>query len=153
MLAPADAAAAFERGSIDAWTIWDPFYALQQARAGVRVLAESTDIAPQNSFLIARRQFVQASPVLTGRVLSELARVSNWAAAHREDVARLVSDGTGMSLAATLTAAKRSPFKVLPVSDDYVQAQQQIADRFHRLGIIPTAITVRDQVWRWSPSS
>ena len=39
-LAPADAAAAFERGSVDAWTIWDPYYALYETRPGVRVLAE-----------------------------------------------------------------------------------------------------------------
>ncbi len=54
-LAPADAAAAFEKGAIDAWTIWDPFYALYETRPGVRVLAESTGIAPQNSFFIASR--------------------------------------------------------------------------------------------------
>lgn len=31
-LAPADAAAAFERGAIDAWTIWDPYFALYENR-------------------------------------------------------------------------------------------------------------------------
>jgi sulfonate transport system substrate-binding protein len=33
-LAPADAAAAFEHGSIDAWVIWDPYYALYETRPG-----------------------------------------------------------------------------------------------------------------------
>ena len=43
-LGPADAGAAFERGAIDAWTIWDPYYALFETRPGVRVLAKWTEI-------------------------------------------------------------------------------------------------------------
>jgi sulfonate transport system substrate-binding protein len=36
-LAPADARAAFERGAVDAWVIWDPFRAAVEAAAGARV--------------------------------------------------------------------------------------------------------------------
>jgi sulfonate transport system substrate-binding protein len=49
---------------------------------------------------------------------------------------------------ATLRAAKRSPFKVLPVSAADVRSQQEEADRFLRLGVIPTRINVADWVWR-----
>src|SRR5881392_1133122 len=38
-LAPADARAAFERRSVDAWAIWDPFYAAAELALGPRVLA------------------------------------------------------------------------------------------------------------------
>ena len=41
-LGPADAGAAFERGAIDAWAIWDPYYALFETRPGIRVLAKRT---------------------------------------------------------------------------------------------------------------
>jgi len=147
-LAPADAAAAFERGSIDAWTIWDPYYALYESRPGVRVLAESTDIAPQNSFFIASRTYVEGNLETTRKVLGELSRISDWAAANRTEVAQLVSTGTGMPLEPTLRAMQRYPFKVLPMSDEYARAQQGIADRFHRLGVIPSRITVAEQMWR-----
>jgi sulfonate transport system substrate-binding protein len=152
-LAPADAAAAFEKGAIDAWTIWDPFYALYETRPGVRVLANSDGIAPQNSFFIASRTFVEANPAITTKVIDELAQVSNWASAHRADVARLVTDGTAMAYEATSRAAERSPFKVLPVTEDYVRSQQEVADRFHRLGVIPVRINIADQVWTWQPSA
>jgi sulfonate transport system substrate-binding protein len=33
-LAPADARAAFERGSVDAWAIWDPYYAAAELSLG-----------------------------------------------------------------------------------------------------------------------
>jgi len=147
-LTPADAAAAFERGAVDAWTIWDPFYALYETRPGVRVLAESTTITDQNSFFIGSRAFVEANPDLTAKVLGELSRISDWAAENRADVAQLVSTGTGMALEPTLRATRRYPFKVLPMSEAYARAQQEIADRFHRLGVIPAKIRVADQVWR-----
>jgi sulfonate transport system substrate-binding protein len=152
-LAPADAAAAFEKGAIDAWTIWDPFYALHQTRPGVRVLAESTYIAPQNSFFIASRAYVEANAGIATKVIDELARVSDWASDHRAEMAQLVTTGTGMPYEATLRAAKRSPFKILPITREFVQAQQDIADRFHRLGVIPNKISIADQVWDWHPGT
>ena len=151
-LAPADAAAAFEKGAIDAWTIWDPFYALYETRPGVRVLAESTGIAPQNSFFIASRSYVEANAETTGKVLNELSRISDWARAHRPEVARLVSDGTSMPYDATLRAAERAPTRVLPIAEEHIRSQQDIADRFHRLGVIPAKIKVADQTWAWRPA-
>ena len=35
-LAPADARAAFERGAVDAWVIWDPFQAAAEAATGAQ---------------------------------------------------------------------------------------------------------------------
>ena len=39
-LAPADARAAFERGSVDAWAIWDPFYSAIDLEGKARLLAD-----------------------------------------------------------------------------------------------------------------
>ncbi|KMO29003.1 ABC transporter substrate-binding protein, partial [Methylobacterium tarhaniae] len=44
-LAPADAAAAFARGSVDAWTIWDPYFAIAEMQPSTRVLTLADDIA------------------------------------------------------------------------------------------------------------
>jgi sulfonate transport system substrate-binding protein len=147
-LAPADAAAAFERGSIDAWAIWDPFYALYENRPGVRVLVTSAGIAVQNSFVIGTRSFVTAAPDITAKVIEELSRISDWAAANRADVAQLVSEGTGVPYETTSRAMQRYPFKVVPINQDHIRSQQDIADRFLRLGVIPGKIDVARQVWR-----
>jgi hypothetical protein len=34
------------------------------------------------------------------------------------------------------------------MGDEHVRAQQDIADRFHRLGVIPGKIKIAEQVWR-----
>jgi NitT/TauT family transport system substrate-binding protein/sulfonate transport system substrate-binding protein len=147
-LAPADAAAAFERGSIDAWTIWDPYFALYETRPNVRVLARSSDIAAQTSYFMATRRFAEAHPDTTEQLITEFARVAAWAKDHPAEVARLVSEGTGVPYDATLRAVERSPFRVLPMDDTYAQIQQRTADRLHGLGLIPQAIRVRDDIWR-----
>jgi sulfonate transport system substrate-binding protein len=147
-LAPADAAAAFERGSIDAWTIWDPYYALYENRPGVRTLAVSTGIAPQNSFFLGARGYVEANPAIIAQVVADLARIGAWARDNRAEVARLISTGTGVPYEPTLRATERSPLQVRAVSQADIQSQQDIADRFHRIGVIPTRIKVADQVWR-----
>lgn len=147
-LAPADAAAAFERGSVDAWTIWDPYYALYETRPGVRVLAQSTEIAPQNSFFLGSRAYVAVNPRIIGQVVGDLARISRWAGDHREEISQLISEGTGVPLEPTRRAIARNPLVTHPITDAEIASQQQIADRFHRIGVIPNAIRVADQVWR-----
>jgi sulfonate transport system substrate-binding protein len=147
-LAPADAAAAFERGSIDAWVIWDPYYALFETRPGVRVLATSADIVTQNSFYIASRAFVTANPAVTARTIDTLTAVAAWSRDHRNELAALLAAGTGVPVDVELRAVQRSPLKILPMDDAFADSQQQEADRFHALGLIPAAIIVRTQVWR-----
>ena len=146
-LAPADAAAAFERGGIDAWSIWDPYFALDETRPGVRVLASSADIVAQNSFFIATRSYVVANQQVITRTIETLGNVDAWAATHRSEVADLLAAGTGVPAEVELRAINRSPLKILPMNDAFADSQQQVADRFHALGLIPTAINVRTQVW------
>jgi sulfonate transport system substrate-binding protein len=43
-LPPADARAAFERGAVDAWVIWDPYQAAAEAATGARTLADGTGL-------------------------------------------------------------------------------------------------------------
>jgi sulfonate transport system substrate-binding protein len=147
-LAPADAAAAFERGAIDAWSIWDPYFALYETRPGVRVLASSPDIVAQNSFFIASRSYVVANPQVIARTIETLGNVDAWASTHRAEVADLLAAGTGVPAEAQLRAINRNPLKILPMNDAFADSQQQVANRFHALGLIPAAIDVRTQVWR-----
>jgi NitT/TauT family transport system substrate-binding protein/sulfonate transport system substrate-binding protein len=113
-LGPADAGAAFERGAIDAWTIWDPYYALFETRPGVRTLALWTDITEQNSFFMSRRAYVEANEQIVARIIGEFGRIAEWARAHRPDLAGLLAAGTGMPLDAVQRGVDRAPFLVLP---------------------------------------
>jgi NitT/TauT family transport system substrate-binding protein/sulfonate transport system substrate-binding protein len=147
-LGPADAGPAFERGAIDAWTIWDPYYALFETKPGVRVLAKWTDITEQNSFFMARRGYVEANPQATAKLVGEFSRIAEWAQSHRPDVAALLATATGMPIDAVRRGVDRDPFIVLPMDDELTRSQQKVAERFRALGLIPAEIKVSDAVWR-----
>ena len=147
-LAPADAAAAFEHGDIDAWSIWDPYFAIAEARPGVRVLVRTHDIGPANSFFLASRDYATRYGEVLWSVVEELGRVGAWCEAHRADVAQLLAEGTGVPLAAWQRSVDRSRFQSTPIDAAVLHDQQVVADRFHRLGLIPAAVDVRDWAWR-----
>jgi sulfonate transport system substrate-binding protein len=145
-LSPPDAAAAFTRGSIDAWAVWDPYFAIGEKHGG-RILVEASALAKTNSFYLANSGFAARYPKLLSAVIDSLAETALWAENHRDQVAKALADVTGVELAVQTIAANRSSFAIGKLTDDIVTTQQAVADRFHRLGLIPRPINVRAAVW------
>jgi sulfonate transport system substrate-binding protein len=150
-LGPPDAAAAFSRGSIDSWAIWDPFFAIGE-RHGGRVLVEGIDVGKTNSFYIGGRDFAARNGPLVRDVVKALGETARWAEANRDKVARALAAVTGVDLDIQTVAANRSAFAVGGLTEDIIATQQAVADRFYRLGLIPRRIVVRDAVWAISQS-
>ncbi len=146
-LAPSDAAAAFRSGAVDAWAIWDPYYAVAEAQPGVRVLARSVDIAPENTFLLVSRAAARADPELVGLAMRALGESGAWAEAHRDELAQVLSETTGVPLDAMRRAVARAHYGFAPMDAGIVAQQQAVADRFRRLRLIPAEIAVADALW------
>jgi sulfonate transport system substrate-binding protein len=146
-LAPADARAAFAGGSLDAWAIWDPYFAIAELEEGARVLATSADVEPQNSYFLASRSFAAEHPAALRSLVAALGEVGAWAEQNHGEVAKLFADETGISLAAEQRAVDRASFRIGPLTEEIVAQQQTIADRFAALGLIPAPIAIRDIVW------
>lgn len=152
-LTPADGAAAFAKGAIDAWTIWDPFYAVAEAQPGTRVLAPAQGIVRQNSFFLANASYTKANPEFVSLINSEMAKVAQWASGHHEDVTQILADATGIAIESQRKAVDRTEFVITPLSAPVIAEQQHIADRFLALGLLPRPITVNDIVWLWKPAT
>jgi sulfonate transport system substrate-binding protein len=146
-LSPPDGAAAFASDSIDAWAVWDPYFAIGEVKGGGQVLVKASDIGKTNSFYIANRDFAAHAPQLVSLVIDVLAKTADWAEAHRDQVGQLLAQVTGVDLDIQTKAAQRSSFAIGKVTDDIVATQQAVADRFFRLGLIPRPIVVREAVW------
>ncbi len=146
-LAPADARAAFERGSVDAWVIWDPYLAAGQAATHARVLSDGTGLVKNYQFYLADRNFVAAHPDVLHVILEEIGKTDAWAAAHQADVARLLAPKTGLPVDVLTTSLARLTYGVAPLDPTVVADQQRVADTFSRLGIIPKAVSVKDAIW------
>jgi sulfonate transport system substrate-binding protein len=152
-LAPADATAAFAQGSVDAWSIWDPYLALAELKSDGRVLVFAREVHQPNAFVIVRADFVENYPSLVTRLNTVFASEGVWANAHHEEVAQAQAAATGVDIEAIRRFVDRSNYSVVPVDDDIVKVQQSVADRFARLGLIPKPVRVADIVWKWTPGS
>jgi len=148
-LSPADATAAFNGGNIDAWVVWDPYFAIAEERYGARNIADTTDKRLASaSYYIASRDFAARYPTTLSAVLDELAKLTVWSGKHRDELAALAAEATGIDVKSWSTAFARAEFTLGPLTEAHVAQQQQLADTFQSLGIIPRRINVRDIVWR-----
>ena len=73
-LSPPDAGPAFANGSIEAWAIWDPYFAIGEKRQNGRILVNAREVAKTNSFYLANRDFANANVQHTRDVIAGLAR-------------------------------------------------------------------------------
>lgn len=147
-LPPADARAAFERGAVDAWAIWDPYYAAAEVGGNVRVLATSRGLTGNNSFYLASRAFAAREDVVK-KLFAALTETDAHVQNHRKEAAQRFADFAGLGLATVhRVLERRQPSPVGPLTPELVAAQQQVADAFARLGLIPRPIRVADAVWQ-----
>lgn len=147
-LTPPDAGPAFANGSIDAWSIWDPYFAIGETKQNGRILVNAFEITKTNSFYIANRDFAKNNGAVLQQIIDVTTSTAKWAEAHRNEVAKSLSAVTGIPLDIQTVAANRSSFAVGPITDDIVVTQQGVADRFFKLGLIPRPVVVRDAVWK-----
>jgi sulfonate transport system substrate-binding protein len=146
-LAPADGRAAFEAGKVDAWVIWDPFEAAAVAATGARVLVDGTGLVQNYQYYLATRDYAAKQPQVIKALLAEIDTVDRWAAGNVTEVAKLLSPDVGLPVAVLDVSLGRLAYGVRPITPEILAYQQQIADTFHKAGLLPKAITVRDASW------
>ncbi len=148
-LTPSEARAAFERGSVDAWGIWDPFYAAAEVDVKPRVLSNGVGLSDNNSFYLGHPDWVRAHPQAVTALLNSLTEVDRWVQANRPDAARLLSEFSGLGLATVFKFLERRPATpTRPLWPELIAEQQRVADTFHQQGLIPKAVKVSEVVWQ-----
>jgi len=147
-LAPADARAAFERGAVDAWVIWDPFQAAAEVATGARMLADGSGLAPNHQFYLAGQKFADANPQVIDAIIASIAEIDAWAKGNEKAVAEELSPGIGVPVPVLEIALKRQTYGIRPLDGKVIAEQQSIADTFHALGLLPKPITVSTIVRR-----
>jgi sulfonate transport system substrate-binding protein len=143
-LAPADARAAFERGAVDAWVIWDPFQAAAEAAIEATVLADGTDTVSNYQFYLSSQKFLESDPKVVDAILEGLREVDDWAKTDIKAVAEQLSPSVGLPVPVLEVALKRQAYGIKPIDRKVITEQQQLADTFLALGLIPKAIAVAD---------
>lgn len=143
-LPPSDARAAFDRGSVDAWVIWDPFMAVAQQAVGAKVLRDGTGIVQNHQFYIASRNAVRDNARGVVAMLAELRDLAEWIRTNADQAADILVAETRIDKPAMLKTIERARFGVRRIDDAVIAEQQRIADTFVELGVVPRRILVAE---------
>jgi len=141
-LAPPDGRAAFERGSVDAWVIWDPYMAAAQAAGRVRTLVDGTGLVSNHQFYLGSRRFTDKQVLAS--LHDAIAEIDARTAHDPAAAAKLLSPEMGLPEDVLAVALRRQAWGVQPMDGKLVGEQQNIADTFFKLGLIPTPIKIAD---------
>jgi sulfonate transport system substrate-binding protein len=143
-LAPADALAAFARGSVDAWVIWDPYEAAAEASTGARILADGTGLVANHQFYFSSKKFLADNAGAVDVVLDALNEADEWTKNNIDAVAEQLSPSIGLPASVLAVSLKRESYGIQPINSEVIASQQRIADTFVALGLVPKAIHVSD---------
>ena len=147
-LTPSDGRAAFERGSLDAWGIWDPYYAAAEIDGKARVLSTGVGLTSNNSYYLASRALTRDARALKA-LFDSLSEADAWVKANRTETAHFLSVASGLPLSTTIRfIERRTAGPVTRLKDSDIADQQRVADAFSKLGLIPKPIRVADVVWK-----
>ncbi|WP_147197795.1 sulfonate ABC transporter substrate-binding protein [Pantoea sp. CCBC3-3-1] len=146
-LPPADARAAFQRGAVDAWVIWDPYYAEVETNAKARLVKNAEGLVPHYTFYLASRKFAETWPETAKKVVDELGSLSDWANKNPAETAKILSTSTGLPQPIWQRALARMPFGAERMTPEVFKEQQALADKFSQIGLLPVKVDVSSATW------
>jgi sulfonate transport system substrate-binding protein len=149
---PADGRVALEAGSIDAWSVWDPYLAAAQQGGGYRTLATGRGYVESREYYLASRHLVETRPQRLKEFLAQLVLVKAWAKQRPEVVNQFLAAETGIPLPAVVLAeSRRNRYDTQSITAELVASQQALADRYLELGLLPRRIDVSAAVLKLAP--
>lgn len=147
-LPPADARAAFDKGSVDAWAIWDPYLAAVELAAPVKTLIDGIAFPKTYAYYISNPKFTTAHPQAFNEVLVGLNQADQWILKNQDTAADLYAKSTGLNADVAQYSLQRrlKPSPIYAINDQVIKSQQSIADLFYSEKLIPKQVNVQDAV-------
>nr|WP_245182448.1 sulfonate ABC transporter substrate-binding protein [Glaciimonas immobilis] len=145
-LAPADARAAFERGAVDAWAIWDPFQTAAIKQLNARVLANGNGAVSHHQFFLSARKYAEKNPAIISAILDEVSKQGQWIRTNLQDASLQLAPIQGLDKEVIQVGLKNYAHIYKPIDSKVLDEQQRIADTFYALKLIPKKIITRDAV-------
>ncbi|MBD3885350.1 aliphatic sulfonate ABC transporter substrate-binding protein [Phormidium tenue FACHB-886] len=144
-LPPPDANAAFAEGKVDGWFVWEPFVTRNVQKGTGRVLFDGGDgLRDTTNFYSTRREFLEQHPEVLKVFLEELEKAEVWASQNRKEITELLAPVTQLDPKILETMYDKTEWGVQPITEDIVNRQQVVADKWYGLKVIPKNVNVRD---------
>ncbi|MGK3090326.1 ABC transporter substrate-binding protein [Streptomyces sp. WAC01490] len=140
-------------GAIAAWVAQGPQLAAARRTGQVRTLIPTGDVISDRSVFFTRRELAEQRPEIVEALTRALQHADDWAAAHPREAAHLAAADLGGDVDDWESALTALPWRIEPVSEEFLAEQQEAADIFHRTGFIEHPVTVARAVARTSATT
>jgi sulfonate transport system substrate-binding protein len=144
-LKPAEGRPAFDSGQVDAWVIWDPYFALAEG-PGVKILADATGLAGNREYILAAPGAVADKPDQVRDLLTKLDATTDWGIANPDERARVLAPELKIPEDVTKRSLARSAKPLAPVTAEIGAELQAIADGFAELELIPEPVDIKARI-------
>lgn len=143
-LSPGDARIAFEQGNIDAMVVWDPYTASTELHSNGKLLVDGEGLTTDRDFFIATESFAKDHTALIDILLEEIEKSSDWANKNHDELATMLTPILNIEEDSIIKSIKRRTYGLDEINEEILKEQQEIADTFYELEIIPKQIQVKD---------
>jgi sulfonate transport system substrate-binding protein len=147
-LAPPDALAAFQTGSVDAISIWDPFATQALETLDAREIVAGEPYEHGLGFEIASTKSLE-DPAKVAAIRDYLRRLNaawQWAGENPDEWAEAWTEDSGLPLEVTRVAVIRKASDIVPLDAEILDAQQRLADLFLEEGELSRRVVFSDIV-------
>jgi sulfonate transport system substrate-binding protein len=138
-LKPAEGRPAFDNDQVDAWVIWEPYFALAE-NPGVQVLADATGVANNREYILASPSADRAR--IQG-FLKAYQETMTWGIAHPDERTKALAPELKITEAVTARALARTAEDLDRLTPAIGDELQTIADGFAGLKLIPRTVDMR----------
>jgi aliphatic sulfonates family ABC transporter substrate-binding protein len=145
-IAAADLPSALVRGDIDAGVVWEPVLSVATKTGNpVKLLATAEGIKLFADPIIARKEFVEAHPEETAKLLRALNKAGVWSHENQKEAAEIQNKVTEVDQEALLLTLSRKDLSA-GIDDAWLAAFEKGAQDAFKYGLLKKDINVRDYV-------
>jgi sulfonate transport system substrate-binding protein len=143
---PEDSVAALRRGDVEALASIDPTLARTTAAVDARILVTGAGYTAGVNYQLVRTEVLEdrrrAEVILD--YLRRSVRAREWADRHRDEWAQAYARLNNIPVDLASIVQDRARYGYVPITDDIVDGQQEQADTFFTLGLLPRRLDVAE---------
>ncbi len=135
-LAPSDAKVAYTRGSVDAWSTWEPYVSQEEVLFQSRVVLNAEGLTSGLSFVVATPNAIRDKHAELEDYLRRLTTARAWALKNADSYAQVWGKLMNVAPSVPLNWLNRAQVRIAPVDDGVVADEQKTIDLYLRSGLI-----------------
>jgi sulfonate transport system substrate-binding protein len=135
-LAPADAKVAYSRGSVDAWSTWEPYVSQEEVLFQSRRVLTAEGLSAGLSLQVATPNAIRDKRPELEDFLRRLTAARIWALSNADSYAQTWGKLMNVAPSVPLNWLTRAKIRIAPIDDSVVADEQKTIDLYLRAGLI-----------------